>query len=83
MGMYALPPRFDPPAIIESYGTPEMYADGATFIDRGEVMTGVYFVERETANGIEFHEICRIHYPRSKWMAGLAAALAKLRGGPI
>jgi hypothetical protein len=83
MGMHALPPRLEPLAIVESYGTPEFFADGATFIDRGEVMSGIYFVERETVNGIERHEIARIHFPRSKWMAGLAAALVWLRSGMI
>lgn len=80
MAMHALPPRLEPPAIIESVNTVELYADGATFVDRGEVMTGLYYVERDGQDGITRYEVARIHFPRSKWMAGLTAALARVKG---
>lgn len=82
MATIGLPPRFEPPAIVESYNTVEIYADGATFADRGEIMTGIYYVEREGADGITRYEVARIHFPRSKWMAGLSTVLARIKGWP-
>lgn len=59
------------PKVVEAYGTPEYYSDGAVFFPHNEVMTSVFFVERIVGFKIERHEVCRIHFSRTGWLAGL------------
>lgn len=69
------------PVIQESWGTPEFYADGGAIIDRGEIMTVVYFVERTSGGIVQNHEVARIHYARHRWMTGLSRIAARFGAG--
>ncbi|MGE0575416.1 MAG: hypothetical protein AB7F22_10420 [Reyranella sp.] len=58
------------PEIIEGYGTPDVFANGAVLRDEGEVFTLVYFVGRAGEN----HEVFRVHMPRGDFLRFRLAA---------
>lgn len=65
--------------IAETIGCPEFFADGATFVDRGDVMTGVYYVWRKVGETAVRIEVLRIHFSRTGWHQSLEQTLACLR----
>lgn len=66
------------PTVIETFGSPEYFGDGAIFLDRGEIITVVYFVERIVDGAIQNIEVCRVHRARRRWMESLERANAML-----
>jgi hypothetical protein len=58
------------PEIVEMFGQPEIYADGAVVKDAGEVVMVILYVRR----GSECREVGRIHMPRGGFEEALAAA---------
>lgn len=77
MGFLAMPPAIIEPDITEQFGTPDIYADGSIFRDRGDIITGIYYVERTSG----LWEVCRIHYSRPRWFACLERNVKAVKGG--
>ncbi len=71
-----MPPKIE---IVETIGTPEYYAEGATFRDQGEVMTGVYFTERTIGGETMRVEVLRIHFSRSRWLESFDRVVRAIR----
>ncbi len=62
--------------IIEAYGTPEMFADGAVFFDRGELVEIIVFANRFAEQEIERHECGRIRMLKSAFGQSVMTAMA-------
>lgn len=56
------------PVVIEGFGTPDLFANGAVLRDDGDVFTLVYFVTRRAGEAVEHHEVLRVRIPRSDFM---------------
>lgn len=69
------------PKIVESYSGPEFFADGTIFLDRGEIVTMIHYVERYSGNNIKNIEVCRVHRARANWLRSLERANAMYRAG--
>lgn len=65
--------------VVETFGAPTFYSDGAIFIPRDDVMTSIFFEERITGFKLERVEVCRIHFSRQGWLAGLERTNRVLR----
>lgn len=73
-----LPPKIE---IVETIGTPEYYAEGATFRDQGEVMTGIYYTERMIGGATTRVEVLRIHFGRARWIESFERVVRAIRAG--
>ena len=83
MGMMRAPPIIDPADIVEveDYGAPDIFATGWTMGFGPEVITGISHVDRMERGIIRRQIVCRVHYPRSQWMAAVSATLGAMKGG--
>lgn len=82
MGVWAgtiRPPGISQPHVEELIGSPEYFADGMTFLDRGPIMTALLYVERLSGDRLINYEVCRVHFARARWIAGTQLALQVLR----
>lgn len=81
MAIIGLPPRIEPPAIIEGIGTPEFYRDGWVIRVNGSIVEAISYRTYAVGSGFEHREVCRIMTPVEGFDRSLFAAYAERCGG--
>lgn len=65
---------------VDDFGAPDIFATGWIMGWGAEVITGISYIERMERGVIRRQVVCRVHYPRSRWMAAFDATMIGMRG---
>lgn len=69
------------PEIIEDFGAPDIFATGWTMAYGSEVITGISHIDSVDNGVVRRRIVCRVHYPRTQWMACVEATIGSMREG--
>ena len=81
MPLITMPLAINEPAIIQSYGVAEIYADGAVHRVREHVVECICYRAYIVTGAVELHEVARVIFPLNGFDQSVANAYQLRMGG--